>query len=484
MKKDRDVRPPVKARSRQSLSIALRMTIWYGLSAFALVVVTTGLLYLVLVNTLYDEDFRDLADNLNNARMLLGTSSVAGLRQPAVARPPWAPLHQPEIYLRVLDDHARTLVETPGMSSELPPPAEAYLRSISVPEGKKEEIVSRSGKPFVTLVVRVAGRNPADQQLFLQVAMDREHDRYLLARYRERLWAVLSVSLLLSSLAGYLIARSGMRPIERITQTAGRIRSTTLHERISLVGLPTELAGLAETFNTMLDRLEESFHRISQFSDDVAHELRTPVNNLRGEIEVALSKERTGEDYRETLGSCLEECTRISRLIQSLLLLARTEGAPAPFQGSPIDVGKELSTVLEFYQAVAAEASVTLHAPPLDGLSVQMDRTLFQQAIGNLVSNAIAHTQSGGTVDIAAKAEAGQLVITVTDTGCGIAAEHLPRVFDRFYRVDQARTNSGQNVGLGLAVVKSIVGYHGGRVEIESEPSRGTQVRLFLPANA
>jgi two-component system heavy metal sensor histidine kinase CusS len=203
---------------------------------------------------------------------------------------------------------------------------------------------------------------------------------------------------------------------------------------------------------------------------------------LHGEIEVALSKARSGEYYREILGSCLEECTRISRLIQSLLFLARTGSAAEALQRNHIDVSKELATVQEFYEAAAAEASVDLQVSTADDLSARVDRTLFQQAIGNLVSNSIAHTPPGGTVEIAAHACNDGLTVSVTDTGCGVGAEHLPYVFERFYRADRARSSAGHNVGLGLAVVKSIAVRHGGRVEIDSEIGRGTQVRVILPA--
>ena len=275
-----------------------------------------------------------------------------------------------------------------------------------------------------------------------------------------------------------------MRPIESIGRTAERIRSTTLHERIGMVGLPAELSGLARTFNTMLDRLQDSFARISQFSDDVAHELRTPINNLRGEIEVALTKARSSEDYRELLGSCLEECARISRVIQSLLFLARAENTPEPLQRENIDVGKELAAVQEFYEAAAAEAGVDLRAPVTDDLWAPLDRTLFQQAVGNLVSNAITHTPKDGTVQITACGDQSWLKVSVMDTGCGIAPEHLPHVLDRFYRVDRARSGSRHNVGLGLAVVKSIVERHSGTIEIDSELERGTQATLLFPRKA
>lgn len=479
-----EVANKAQPRSWRSVSIAVRMTLWYALSAFALIVVATGLLYWVLVNSMYREDLRDLADNLDNALLLLPSSSTTQFNWTAEHRPSWAPPHQPEIYLRVLDAGAHTLIETPGMAEQLPPPTHAEFAAIATPNGEKRDIVSPSGKPFLSLIVRIPGQSAGEPPRFMQVAMDREHDEYLLAHYRERLWIVLGVSLVLCSLGGYLIARSGMRPIENIGSTAARIRATTLHERIETQGLPTELFGLAETFNEMLDRLEQSFRHVSQFSDDVAHELRTPINNLRGEIEVALSRSRSGEEYRSVLESCLEESARISRLIRTLLFLARSDTAIEALQREKIDVGQELRKVKTYYEAAAAEAGVDLNVSAVEGVYAELDRTLFQQAVGNLVTNAIAHTSAGGLVNIAANAERHKLTVSVSDTGCGIAPEHLLRVFERFYRVDRARGSSAQNAGLGLAVVKSIATRHGGHVELGSEVGRGTEVRLILPASA
>ena len=292
---------------------------------------------------------------------------------------------------------------------------------------------------------------------------------------------MLVAAVVLCSGTGYAIARRGIRPIERVTETARRVRSSTLHERIDTSDLPTELRALASTFNEMLDRLEESFAQVSQFSADVAHELRTPISNLRGEIEVALGKARTSDEYRETLGSALEECLRISRLIHSLLFLARAEDATDIPYHDTIHVSQEIEAVLEFYEAQAAEARVTLNAEDADGLVATFDRTLFQQAIGNLVANAIAHTPPDGQVTIRSHGDGATLRIEVADTGCGIAAEHLPRVFDRFYRVDRARSGSAGNFGLGLAMVRSIAALHGGHVTIESEVGRGTRVVLEAP---
>jgi two-component system heavy metal sensor histidine kinase CusS len=468
-----------RLHARRPTSLALRMAIGYALSAFVLIFVAVGILYLVLVLSMYQEDVRDLADNLNNARLLL-RSLPGEVAPPVSSRPAWAPLHQPQIYLRVLDADGRTLVETPGMSAELPAPPSAELVSTLEPDGVIRQVTSRSGKPLLALIVPVFLQHPSQPVQYMQAAMDRDHDDYLLAIYRQRLWFVLGAALILCFFVGYLLARAGMRPIEAISDTAERIRSTTLHERIGTIGLSAELSVLATTFNNMLDRLEESFQRISRFSDDVAHELRTPINNLRGEIEVALSRARSSEDYREVMGSCLEECTRISRVIQSLLFLARAERA-GDLNREDVDVGVELAKVQDFYGAAATEAGIDLRITGAENLRARLDRTLFGQAVANLVSNAIAHTSAGGTVDIAARMTGNDLFVSVTDTGCGIAPEHLPRVCDRFYRVDKARSNSAQNVGLGLAVVKSIVARHAGRVEIVSQVGHGTCVGLVLP---
>lgn len=464
------------------LSIALRMTLWYALSAFALVFVTTGLLYWVLVDSLYQEDLRDLADNLNNARLLLISSPAEQIPKFTDQRPAFAPQQQPEIYLRVLDADARVITETPGMSGELPVPGRAELAQTGNSEtGGRHDVLSNSGKPFLTLIVRVPDAGRSAPPRYMQVAMDREHDDYLLAQYRRRLWLMLGVSMTLCCFVGYLIARSGMKPIENISRSAARIRSTTLHERIDTNGLPSELRELGDTFNGMLDRLEQAFQHISQFSDNVAHELRTPINNLRGELEVALGRGRSEADYRDILGSCLEECARISRLIQTLLFLARAETPADVLQLEEIDVARELTTIEAYYEAAAAESGVTLRVSSDTALHAQLDRTLFQQAVGNLVSNAIAHSQSGSTVHLAATADDDNLTISVRDTGCGIAPEHLPHVFERFYRADKNRTKSSQNLGLGLAVVKSIATRHGGSVDISSVVGHGTDVRLVIP---
>jgi two-component system heavy metal sensor histidine kinase CusS len=316
----------------------------------------------------------------------------------------------------------------------------------------------------------------------VQVALDRRQEEDLLAGYRRNLWLVLGGALIACAVGGYRIARRGVRPVEQVTALARRVRPTALGERVATAGLPAELLALAGTFNAMLDRLEESFGRLARFSTDIAHELRTPVNNLRGEVEVALGMARSAEEYWEVLGSCLEECGRLARLIDSLLFLARAENPKTQVPREPVDLGRELEAVREFYEPAAAEAGVSLTVRVAGAASARVDRALLQRAVGNLVENALKHTPRGGAVTLTAGRAEDGVRLEVEDTGCGIAAEHLPHVLDRFYRADRSRSSSAGGVGLGLAIVKGIVELHGGSVSVASEPGCGTCVTLVLPA--
>jgi two-component system heavy metal sensor histidine kinase CusS len=242
------------------------------------------------------------------------------------------------------------------------------------------------------------------------------------------------------------------------------------------------LASLAGTFNQMLDRLEESFERISRFSADIAHDLRTPVNNIRGETEVALARVRSAEEYREVIESCLEESVRLSELIGDLLFLARAESPLTHVRRECVDVAELLSGVREYYEASASDGGVSLTtATSAEPVIAQLDRTLLQRAVGNLISNALAHTPPGGAVVLGTNTDSSMIHIEVSDTGAGIPPEALPRVFDRFFRVDSSRSQASGGTGLGLAIVQSIALLHGGNVEISSKLGQGTQVTLHMP---
>ena len=346
-------------------------------------------------------------------------------------------------------------------------------------------MAGRHGQPFRVTSAAVAVGTPATDSDMVQIAIDVSQEEELLARYRLWFWGILLTTSVLFPVVGYRIARHGIRPVEEIAATARRITSTNLRERIESEGYPLELALLAGTFNEMLERLEESFERISRFTADIAHDLRTPVNNIRGEAEVALARARTVDEYRDVLESSLEEAVRLSELIGDLLFLARAESPLTEWQRENVNIGELLTTVRDYYEASATEAGVSLVVNDVaEPLSAELDRSLMLRAVSNLVSNAIAHTPPGGTVTMAAAIENAVIRIEVSDTGAGIPVEALPRVFDRFFRVDPSRSQTSGGTGLGLAIVQSILTLHGGSAEIASQLGRGTRVRLRMPTLA
>jgi two-component system heavy metal sensor histidine kinase CusS len=462
-------------------TLALRLTAVYAVAGLLMVLASTACLYFVLVTELDRSTDLFLADKLNVIRTMLRErpDDLDALREEVELES--AARRYEQFYIRLLDERNASLMSTPGMTEQL----DLQHFPSQAQSGRGLPMIGKNGRPFrVTSAVVPVGSPPAESDT-IQIAIDVSQKEELLARYRHWFGVILLGSLAIFPLVGYRIARQGIHPVEEIANTAQHISSTNLHERIHPEGYPSELASLAGTFNQMLDRLEESFDRISRFTADIAHDLRTPVNNIRGEAEVALARARTVDEYREVLGSSLEEAVRLSNLISDLLFLARAESPLAHLHWARVDVGELLSTVSEYYEASAAEGGISLtttngHEPVI----AELDRTLVQRAVGNLVANAVAHTPRGGSVVLAANSDHASVLIEVSDTGVGIPPEALPRVFDRFFRVDTSRTQASGSTGLGLAIVKSITQLHGGSVEIASQLGKGTRVLLRMPLAA
>ncbi len=462
-------------------TLAFRLTAWYVLAGVALVIFTTASLYFLLVAELQKSTDLFLADKINVVRTMLRErpDDTDALREEIELES--AARRYQQFYIRLLDERNIPLLTTPGMAEQLDLPR-LTIQTQSSPERAKS-VKGKNGRPFFVMSAPavVGGSAYSDT---IEIAIDVSQQEALLARYRQRFWLILLGTLAVFPLVGYQIARRGIRPVKEVARIARHISSTNLHERIQPEGYPSELASLAATFNNMLDGLEESFDRISRFSADIAHDLRTPVNIIRGEAEVALARARTVEEYREVLGSCLEEGVRLSNLIGDLLFLARAESPLAHLHRESIDIGELLSGIREYYEAPAAERGVFLTTEvPLTPVIAQLDRTLLQRAVGNLVSNALAHTPPGKSVVLGASAEAASIRIEVSDAGEGIPPEALPRVFDRFFRVDESRSQASGGTGLGLAIVQGIMLLHGGKVEIASQLGQGTQVTLSIPVS-
>jgi len=324
--------------------------------------------------------------------------------------------------------------------------------------------------------IRIPLPDPVDTTVML--GLDITHHVHFLTTMRQQLGMGISAATVLAALLGWLAAHKGLAPMRRVTATARRLSAERLGERLSEHDAPAEMRELVEAFNGMLERLEAAFRRLSDFSADIAHELRTPVSNLMTETQVALSRARGADEYRETLHSNLEEFDRLARMISDMLFLAKADNGLLPRPAKQVALDHEADALVEFYDALAEEQGVRLQVA--GKATVTGDPLMLRRALANLISNAIRHTASGGVIDVRIEADDHRVALRVTNPGDAIPAEQLPRLFERFHRVDPSRTRQGEGSGLGLAITRSIVEAHGGTVTVESAPGR-TCFEITLP---
>jgi len=315
----------------------------------------------------------------------------------------------------------------------------------------------------------------------MSIAVAIDHHLRFLTGFRYTLWLMIGTAIMVMSLMGWFAVRQGHGPLHDIVARISHISAADLNTRLPPETVPRELTDLAVAFNDMLERMEEAFERLSNFSADIAHELRTPVTNLLTQTQVSLSKSRSEDEYREILYSNIEEYERMAQMIGDMLFLAKADNGLYQLSRVDIDLAKELQELFEYYEAWAEERGVSL---ALEGsATVGGDRLMLRRAIGNLLSNAIRHTPSGNTVKVVLDQVPNQSIsISVGNPGPAIPDEHIPKLFDRFYRVDASRQRGGDGAGLGLAITKSIIDIHGGKIEVTSAEG-WTRFRVTLPVS-
>ena len=305
-----------------------------------------------------------------------------------------------------------------------------------------------------------------------------------LAELRAFAWQTLATGagvLAIGLAGGWIISRSITRPIAAISQTASAISASNLSRRIETPGIDLELVGLATVLNDMFSRLEAAFVRQSRFTSDASHELRTPLAVIHSNVELALSKPRTVDEYRQTLGSCLKASSRMASLVDGLLTLARADAGRLDPRLEVIDLRPIVEEAIDQHRPQAEQGQVMLSSSLGEPVFVRGDAALLARIVGNLLSNAIRYTAEGGRVQIDLRVEGRDAVLTVADTGCGISAEDQPHVFERFFRADKARSRALGGNGLGLAICKSLVEVHQGRLTFTSVENRGTRFEVRLP---
>lgn len=283
-------------------------------------------------------------------------------------------------------------------------------------------------------------------------------------------------------LLGWVISGRAIAPVNNLARTAQRITSSNLTTQISVSGAGDELDRLIRSFNRMIQRLNDSFIQTRQFSTDVSHELRTPLTAIRGQLEVAMFTATTVEQYREAIVDALQDVERLSQTIRALLLLSQAESGQLTLQRQTIDFGVLVADIVDQFQIPAEEAKVALSFVQPEGCYLEGDKIQLERLVSNLLSNAIKYTQEGGKIDVEVSQQRDEIKFVVSDTGKGIPPDHLPHIFDRFYRVPDRNPERG--LGLGLSFVSWIVKVHKGRIDVDSKVGKGTRFTVSLPVGS
>jgi two-component system, OmpR family, sensor kinase len=323
-----------------------------------------------------------------------------------------------------------------------------------------------------------------------------EADRLLLGDIRKALFLVIPVALVIAGAIGYFLARRSLAPVVAMSEKAARMGAQNLHERLPVLNPRDELGYLAGTFNELLDRLTRSLEQQRRFMADASHELRSPVSIIRGEAEVALSRARTPEEYRGSLGIALDEARRLSQIVDDLFTLARADGGQYPLRPRDFYLEEVAVECVRAVRSMAAARGITLRYEPDGEMPIHGDEALVRRLTMNLLDNAIKYTPEGGKIDVACQRAGGEYSLTVRDSGPGIPAEAQEKIFERFFRLDPARTqnrpalgpvetpaHATTGAGLGLAIARWIAEAHHGRLVLTQSDASGSTFAAFLPAN-
>lgn len=443
---------------RRPPSLTLRLAASYALVALVLMGGSSVLLYRALARA----GWRDDAEDVQHAtRMVARRMAESGRVEPRDLE------GDAGVRVRVLDLAGRTVLEGPGMSRMAPagllPPAPSGLRRI---EGPGDTDLLVEALPCAGGVV--------------QAAKDLRHRERLLARYREFLALNAVLVAILAALAGWIIARRGLAPLDRLSRAVADIRPETLTARLSAAEAPLELQDLTAALNGVLERLETAFTRLGALNADMAHELRTPIHAVRLEVEGLLAQP-LAPAAEDRLASMMETLVHLGDMIEQMLFLARTEDPAMALDRRRLPVAELLARACSPFEPLAEERSVALAVAAPPELAVTGDPTLLRRALHNLIANALRHAPEGSVVRLSAREGAEGVALEVEDQGEGIPAEAVAKLGQRFLRPDPSRSRGSGGAGLGLAIVQGIARMHGGRLEVVRLEPAGTLARLVLP---
>jgi heavy metal sensor kinase len=452
-------------------SIRWRLTLWNTLGLALMLLAFAALVYGLLRHALYEQVDQKLLGALRQLQQDERTAAAADERLRY-----WIyEWHEHENLSAVAyDSRGRVRERTEQLAADSVPPAPAVGGRAHRLEDQAVPILGRQR-------VLAAGLRLGDQTSTVVLMASLEDVDRELGELRTVLLTAVPVVLLLSAGLAYVLARKALAPMERLRRSTKEINAERLDRRLPIINPHDELGRLTETFNDMIGRLERSFAEIRRFTADASHELRTPLTAIRTEAEVALAKPLGLAEHQQLLGSILEECSRLTRLTDQLLALAREDAHAARQAQEPVELAALIEDVTETMRPLAEVKELNLRVKVNREAWVRGDAARLREVFFNLLDNGIKYTPKGGEVEVQVGHQGAEAIVVVRDTGIGIPADHLPHVFDRFYRVDKARSRAEGGTGLGLSIAQSTIVAHGGRIELTSLPGQGTTCTVRLP---
>jgi heavy metal sensor kinase len=452
-------------------SIRVRLTGWYAVVLFLTLVVYAAATFVAVRREFLEQLDEQLHDEFETAEGFLRATPEGGLVWSGERR------HDPD------DDEDRgvdvwaadgTAIARSGASGSLPPVA---VGATGAQPRYQSMVVDGRRWRTLTATWLIGGRS-----VVLRASRSEERLRAQLREVLTVLVLGLPLVVVLAGIGGYALARRALTPIDHLASEARRITAERLHERVSVQNPHDEIGRLATVINDTFARLESSFDQLRRFTADASHELRTPLSVIRGIGEVGLGETRTPAEYKEVLGSMLEEVDRLSNLVDTLLRLSHGDAGNVRLSRQAVDVGQLTRDVVSSLGVLAEERGQHLNVDDVRaGVAVAADRLVLREAITNIVDNAIKYSGRSSTIEIQVRSTEGQAILSVADRGPGIAPEHRERIFDRFFRLDEARSRDSGGTGLGLAIAKWAVEVNGGRISVDGNAGGGSVFLVTLP---
>lgn len=455
-------------------TLAFRLTLWYAAIFSASSLLAFFFFYLQIASILRERTDEDLADDIKEFSELLAAKGIDEVKGKMILEAKND--GEKTIFYRLLSPDGKVLG-----SSEV-----FFWGRLEVSQPALQQIAKDKKLVFETLAIE--GRRHMARALYapigpatiLQIGVSLEENDEFLAQFRRIFGVTIAVVMVFAGLLGWFMARRALKDVEQVTQTARAISASDLEQRVPVKGRAEEIDRLATTFNDMLDRIQALITETKEMTENIAHDLRSPITRIRGMAEMALTTGKTVEEFEAAAASTVEDCDRLLEMINTMLFISQTEATAGKLATEEVDMTGVVHDACELFQPVAEDKGVSLVVEIGANVKVQGALQGLQRMIANLIDNALNCTPPPGTVTVSVNGDDKLGIIAVKDTGVGISADELPHIFRRFYRCDRSRTLPG--AGLGLTLVQAIVNAHRGHIAVASTPNGGTTFTITLPA--